>query len=82
MVQSIEPSRVSARHTVFVSGNVKHAKGTVSDFLRSLGWQSIIDLGDITSARAAEQLLPLWVRLYTVLGNTADFNIAVMKAGN
>ena len=50
------------------------------DLLRSLGWQSIIDLGDITSARAAEQLLPLWVRLYSVLGNTADFNIAVMKA--
>ena len=77
----MDPSRVPGRHTVFVSGNDKHAKGKVSDLLRSLGWQSIIDLGDITSARAAEQLLPLWVRLYTVLGNTADFNIAVMKAG-
>ena len=75
----IEPSRVPGHHTVFVSGNDKHAKGRVMDFLRSLGWQSIIDLGDITSARAAEQLLPLWVRLYGVLG-TADFNIAVMKA--
>ena len=75
----IEPSRVPGHHTVFVSGNDKHAKGRVMDFLRSLGWQSIIDLGDISSARAAEQLLPLWVRLYGVLG-TADFNIAVMKA--
>ncbi|MBN9348892.1 MAG: NAD(P)-binding domain-containing protein [Devosia sp.] len=78
----IDPSRVPGRHTVFVSGNDKHAKGRVSDLLRSLGWQSIIDLGDISSARAAEQLLPLWVRLYTVLGNTGDFNIAVMKADN
>lgn len=78
----IEPSRVPGRHSVFVSGNDKHAKGRVSDLLRSLGWQSIIDLGDISSARAAEQLLPLWVRLYTVLGNTGDFNIAVMKADN
>ena len=76
----IEPSRVPGHHTVFVSGNDQHAKGKVMDFLRSLGWQSIIDLGDITSARAAEQLLPLWVRLFTALGNTADFNIAVMKA--
>lgn len=75
----IDPSRVAGHHTVFVSGNDQHAKGRVMDFLRSLGWQSIIDLGDITSARAAEQLLPLWVRLYSVLGNTADFNIAVMK---
>ncbi|MEO8756601.1 MAG: NAD(P)-binding domain-containing protein [Devosia sp.] len=76
----VEPSRVPGHHTVFVSGNDQHAKGKVMDFLRSLGWQSIIDLGDITSARAAEQLLPLWVRLFSVLGNNADFNIAVMKA--
>ena len=75
----IEPSRVPGHHTIFVSGNDKHAKGRVMDFLRTLGWVSIIDLGDITSARAAEQLLPLWVRLLGVLG-TADFNIAVMKA--
>jgi len=75
----IEPSRVPGHHTVFVSGNDARAKGRVKDFLRSLGWVSIIDLGDITSARAAEQLLPLWVRLFGVLG-TADFNIAVMKA--
>jgi hypothetical protein len=75
----VEPSRVPGHHSVFVSGNDKAAKGKVMDFLRSLGWQSIIDLGDITSARAAEQILPLWVRLYGVLG-TADFNIAVMKA--
>lgn len=74
----VDPSRVPGRHTVFVSGNDKPAKGRVSDLLRSLGWQSIIDLGDITTARAAEQLLPLWERLYGVLG-TADFNIAVMK---
>jgi hypothetical protein len=74
----IEPSRVPGPHTVFVSGNDKAAKGRVMDFLRTLGWHSIIDLGDITSARAAEQILPLWVRLYGVLG-TADFNIAVMK---
>jgi predicted dinucleotide-binding enzyme len=74
----IEPSRVPGPHTVFVSGNDAAAKGRVSDLLRSLGWTSIIDLGDITSARAAEQLLPLWVRLFTALG-TADFNIAVMK---
>jgi predicted dinucleotide-binding enzyme len=75
----IEPSRVPGHHSVFVSGHDRHAQGRVMDFLRSLGWVSIIDLGDITSARAAEQLLPLWVRLLGVLG-TADFNIAVMKA--
>lgn len=74
----VDPGRVPGRHTVFVSGNDKHAKGRVMDLLRDFGWRSILDLGDITSARAAEQLLPLWVRLYDVLG-TSDFNIAVMK---
>lgn len=75
----IDPTRVPGRHSVFVSGNDKHAKGQVMDLLRGLGWHSILDLGDITSARAAEQILPLWVHLYEVLG-TSDFNIAVMKA--
>ena len=75
----VDPARVPGHHTVFVSGNDQHAKGKVMDLLRALGWSSIIDLGDITSARAAEQLLPLWVRLFSALGNTPDFNIAVMK---
>ena len=48
------------------------------DLLRAFGWTSIIDLGDITTARGTEMLLPLWVRLYSALG-TADFNIAVVK---
>ena len=75
----VEPSLVPGQHTVFVSGNDQRAKGRVMDLLRSLGWSSIIDLGDISSARAAEQLLPLWVRLSGKLG-TGLFNIAVMKA--
>ena len=75
----VDPARVPGHHSVFVSGNGQHAKGKVRDLLRALGWSSIIDLGDITSARAAEQLLPLWVRLFAALGNTPDFNIAVMK---
>lgn len=75
----VEPARIRGRHTVFVSGNDQSAKGKVMDLLRNFGWLSILDLGDITTARAAEQILPLWVRLYGVLG-TGDFNIAVLKA--
>jgi len=51
------------------------------DLLRSFGWQSIIDLGDITSARAVEQYLPLWIRLMAALG-TPEFNIAVAKTSS
>jgi predicted dinucleotide-binding enzyme len=75
----VDPSRVPGRHTVFVSGEDKAAKGRVMDLLRSFGWHSIIDLGGISSARGVEQLLPLWTLLYGALG-TGDFNIAVLRA--
>ncbi len=74
----VDPHRLPGVTSVFVSGNDLAAKGRVMDLLRTFGWQSIIDLGDITTARGTEMLLPLWVRLYSALG-TADFNIAVVK---
>ena len=74
----VDPRKLPGTTTVFVSGNDKPAKGRVMDLLRAFGWTSIIDLGDITTARGTEMLLPLWVRLYSALG-TADFNIAVVK---
>jgi len=74
----VNPAMIHGNHTVFVSGNDKPAKGKVMDLLRAFGWQSIIDLGDITSARATEQMLPLWTRLYSVLG-TGEFNFAILR---
>jgi 8-hydroxy-5-deazaflavin:NADPH oxidoreductase len=56
-------------HTVFVSGNDDAAKAFVADFLRTLGWSDIFDLGDITTARGTEQMLPLWVRMFGKLGD-------------
>src|SRR2546426_161729 len=38
----------------------------------------LIDLADIGSARGAEQLLPLWLRLVGALG-TANFNLKIVK---
>jgi predicted dinucleotide-binding enzyme len=59
----VNPSLVPGEHDVFVSGNDAAAKQQVSDLLRSFGWRNIIDLGDVTSARGAEMILPLWLRL-------------------
>lgn len=75
----VDPGRIPGNHVVFLSGNDAAAKGIVADLLRSFGWQAIIDLGDITSARATEQMLPLWTRLYSKLG-TGEFNFAVLRA--
>ena len=74
----VEPGRIRGAHSVFVSGDDQAAKGRVMDILRSFGWQSIIDLGDIASARGPEQYLPLWLRLWGAVG-TGEFNIAVVK---
>jgi predicted dinucleotide-binding enzyme len=74
----VDPRRIPGNHVVFLSGNDAGAKGTVADLLRSFGWNAIIDLGDITSARATEQMLPLWTRLYSKFG-TGEFNFAVLR---
>ncbi|HHY51252.1 MAG TPA: NAD(P)-binding domain-containing protein [Alphaproteobacteria bacterium] len=74
----VNPGLIHGPHAVFVSGNDAAAKGKVKDILRAFGWQQIIDLGDIGSARGPEQYLPLWLRLLQNLG-TAEFNIAVVK---
>lgn len=66
-------------HTIFVSGNDADAKTQVAAWLREwFGWMDIIDLGDITTARGTEMLLPLWVRLMVALG-TPQFNFKVVR---
>ena len=65
-------------HTVFVSGNDTEAKRVVVELLQSFDWKDIIDLGDITSARGTEMLLPIWLRLWGTLG-TPDFNFKIVR---
>lgn len=59
----VNPALVPGEHDVFLSGNDSGAKAQVSDLLRSFGWRNIVDLGDVTSARGAEMVLPIWLRL-------------------
>jgi len=77
----VEPSRVPGHHNVFLSGNDEQAKAEVAALLQSFGWATdqITDLGDLSSARATELLMPLWLRLYGVLG-PVDFNISVVTS--
>jgi predicted dinucleotide-binding enzyme len=75
----VDPSRVPGDHDVFVSGNDREAKATVTSLLREgFGWKSVIDLGDITAARGTEAYVLFWVRLWGTTG-TADFNIRVVR---
>jgi Predicted dinucleotide-binding enzymes len=77
----MNPGLLPGDHNVFISGNDKGAKAIVKDLLISIGWreQTIIDLGDITSARGTEMLLPIWVRLWSTFGNI-NFNFHIQQA--
>jgi len=61
--------------TVFVSGNDSQAKETVTGLLRSFGFTDVLDLGDISTARGAEMLLPLSIGLFGVFGPMFGFKI-------
>jgi 8-hydroxy-5-deazaflavin:NADPH oxidoreductase len=76
----VNPERVRGDHAIFVCGNDEAAKAQVSGLLEAMGWprESIVDLGDITAARATEMYLPLWLRLMGAM-DTADFNIAIAR---
>ena len=66
-------------HDVFVGGNDAGAKKVAIGILESFGWKPphIVDLGDITSSRGAELVLPVWLRLYGAKGN-GTFNLKVV----
>jgi len=66
-------------HTVFVCGDDPEAKALVTGlFTEGFGWRDVIDVGDITGARATEMLLPIWLRLLGTL-QTPMFNFKVVR---
>ncbi len=76
----VNPQVLKGNHSVFMSGNDEAAKQRVAELLKSFGWtdQNIIDLGDITTARGTEMILPLWLRLYGKF-QTPFFNFNVNR---
>jgi 8-hydroxy-5-deazaflavin:NADPH oxidoreductase len=65
----VDPGSVGGGdHSTFVSGDDAEAKQIVVGLLGSMGHTDVIDLGDLSSARAAEMLLPVWLQLMRALG--------------
>jgi predicted dinucleotide-binding enzyme len=79
----LDPARLPGHHTMFVSGNDSAAKEAVKQLLGEFGWPAevILDLGDITTARATEMYSRL---LFTMADHFGDyqFNIALVRPGN
>jgi len=75
----VNPSLVPGDHDVFVSGDDPAAKAQVTEILRTwFGWKSVIDLGDIKTARGVEMMLPVWLSLWGAL-QTPMFNFRVTR---
>jgi predicted dinucleotide-binding enzyme len=74
-----DPAKLVEKTDVFVSGNDKGAKAAVVKILQDwFGWTSVIDLGDIRTARAVEAYVLLWQSLRNEI-HTARFNIRVVS---
>jgi 8-hydroxy-5-deazaflavin:NADPH oxidoreductase len=75
----VDPAQLDdGAHSAFVSGNDTDAKKTATALLESFGHTDVIDLGDITTARGAEMLLPIWLQLWGALG-TPLFNFKIVR---
>ena len=75
----VDPAQLAgADHTVFVCGDDAEAKAEVTELLQSFGWQDVIDLGDITTARGTEMLMPIWLRLFGALQKPI-FNFKIVR---
>jgi len=77
----VNPNMIdSGNHTAFVCGNDAKAKAKVKLLISEFGWkkENIFDLGEISSARATEAMLPIWLRIYNTTQNGA-FNIKIVS---
>ena len=74
----VRPQSLGEASSVFVSGDDDGAKAAVTELLQSFGHTDVIDLGDITTARGTEMLLPVWLRLMGALG-TGMFNFKIVR---
>ena len=74
----VNPGQLSEGTSIFVSGDSAYAKSKVTAALREwFGWYSIIDLGDITTARGVEMYVALW-RCLRLATDSHQFNIKVV----
>jgi 8-hydroxy-5-deazaflavin:NADPH oxidoreductase len=70
----------NGNHVNYVCGNDADAREKVKALLREFGWKDewLIDLGDITAARATEATLPIWLRVYGAK-KTGAFNFSIVQ---
>jgi len=75
----VDPGQLAGgNHDLFICGNDATAKELAGKIAKSYGWKTVIDLGDITSARGMEMLMPVWLRLWGAFGSPS-FNYKIVR---
>ena len=74
----VKPQYKTGIPTMFMCGNNGSAKMHTADILNELGWQDVVDLGEIEKARILEPLCLLWIE-YGAARGTWDHAIAVLE---
>lgn len=74
----VRPGELPEGSSVFVSGDDSEAKAVATALLQEFGHADVIDLGDLSTARGTEMLLPVWLRLWGALG-TPMFNFKIVR---
>jgi predicted dinucleotide-binding enzyme len=79
----VDPGRIPGEHSIFLAGNDEVAKKTVQGILDQFGWaaESVLDLGDITGARAVEMYSRLFFALAQKFGSF-ELNINVIPGSH
>ncbi len=67
-------------HINYISGNDAGAKAEVKKILNQFGWkdENLLDLGDISGARASESLMLIWLRVMSTI-HTGKFNFRLIR---
>jgi len=74
--------RISGDHNLFICGNDPAAKKEVAKYLNDwFGWklENILDVGEITTARGTEMMMPLWMRLFQGVIGHPHFNYQIVR---
>lgn len=57
----VDPKFADGQPDMFIAGNDAAAKQQTADLLKSFGWRSAIDMGDISKSYLLEALAMLWI---------------------
>lgn len=77
-VQMVDPDFEAGTPPMMICGDDADAKARTESILIELGWPGALDVGDITCARYLEALVPLWVRVGSIL-DTWEHAFAVVE---